>query len=73
MESKIYEVKAEFPISQDSIDRIDSGVFILNVWTRKKHQTRLDPIARKFPKLEPNESSCSHILVFKLNNQLNIS
>ena len=29
--------------------------FILKVWTRKKHQNRLDPNARILPKLHSNE------------------
>ena len=63
----------EFFISQDPIHRIDSVFFVLKVWTIKKHMTRLDPIARRFPNLELNEGSSCHILVSKLNNQLNIS
>ena len=33
----------------------------------------IDSNARRFPKLEPNQSSSSNIVVFKLNNQFNIS
>ena len=66
------EIFNDVAISWEPFHEIDSNFFILKIWTRKYHQT-LDPIARKFPKLEPNENSSSLILVFKLNNQLNIS
>ena len=67
------EIFNDFAISREPFDEIDSNFCILKVWTRKYHQNRLDPIARRFPKLEPNESSSSHILVLKWNNQFSIS
>ena len=60
----------DFAISREPFDEIDTNFFFfLKIWTRKYHQTR----ARRFPKLKPNETSSSHVLVFKLNNKFNIS
>ena len=67
------EIFNEISITQDPIDRIDSGfLFYFKGMDQKKHHGRLDPLAQRLPKLVPNENSSSHILVVKLNNQLNI-
>ena len=62
------EIFIEFILSRDQIDEIGFFTFKGMNW-----KITLDPIAPRFPKLQPNESSCRHIIVFKLNNQLDIS
>ena len=57
------EIFNDFSMSRNQINEIDPG--FLKIWTRKQHLTRLDPIARRLPKLEPNESTFRHILVSK--------
>ena len=59
--TKAYEVLTTMLYLGNRLVKSIQTFFILKVWTRR------------FPKLEPNESSSSHILVFKLNNQFNIS
>ena len=60
------EIFNDFAISREPIDEIDSNFFYFNGMDLKI--TRLDPIARRLPKLEPNERANYHFLVFKLNN-----
>ena len=64
----------DFAISREPFDKIDSNLFYFKSMDLK---TTPKPIGSgskgRFPKLEPNESYSSYILVFKLNNQSNIS
>ena len=66
------EIFNDFAISREPFNEIDSNFFYFK-GLENNTKNRLETITRRFAKLEPNESSSSHILVFKLNNEFNIS
>ena len=64
------EIFNDFAISREPFDEIDSNFFYFKAMD---YNITPNPIGPDRTKLESNESSSGHILVFKLNNQFTIS